>query len=105
MFLQISNQLETIIDENYISENFQENSDELLKNKVTSNLGLNNDSELLEFLLETYTGFDRVFKYFGIESDDTLIEESRKFDGISMEPRMEHKASLNSEQMQHIKNI
>tara|TARA_S200002703_G_scaffold3043_1_gene4517 strand:- start:2634 stop:6992 length:4359 start_codon:yes stop_codon:yes gene_type:complete len=83
LFLQISNQLETIIDENYISENFQENSDELLKNKVTSNLGLNNDSELLEFLLETYTGFDRVFKYFGIESDDTLIEESRKFDGIS----------------------
>ena len=83
LFLQISNQLETTINENYISNTFDEYNDNSIKNKITNNLGLNDDSELLEFLIETYEGFNKVFKSFGIDGDDTLIEESKKFDGVS----------------------
>jgi hypothetical protein len=81
LFLQLRDQIDNVIAVNPVEENFN-SSINSTKAAVAHNLGFSNESQLQEFINTTYTGFDKVIKYFKEGSEETLIEEINKFIGI-----------------------
>ncbi len=82
LFLQISKNLISQIEKNPIEENFSNYKSPATKKSVYQNLGLQNESELQEFINNTYTGFDRLIKQYEQDSDEVIIEELVKLDGV-----------------------
>lgn len=82
LLLDILTKLESAIDSNEISNTYNSYSDQSIKDNTIYNLGFNNSSELLEFILSIYSGIDKVFTYVG-DTDEILIEESKKVNGIA----------------------
>ena len=81
LLLDIMSRLESVIDLNEISNTFSNYTDVDIKNNVIYNLGFNNQSELLEFILSIYSGVDKIVTYHG-NTDDVLIEEYKQVSGI-----------------------
>jgi len=79
LFLQLSNQINQIIDNNPISVNFRENEDNFNYLEVAQNLGLKSQAELQQFIIDTYVGYDKIIT---LSSNDTSIKQTSKFIGI-----------------------
>lgn len=80
LFSQISNQFNQVIDNNPISNNFIQNSVNFNYLEVAQNLGLKKIPDLEKFIIETYTGFNKIKKLSS--GEDQLINELSKFVGI-----------------------
>lgn len=81
LFSQISNQLNQVLDNNPISNNFLQNSINFNYLEACQYLGLKNTAELEKFISETYVGFNKI-KNLSSESDQ-LISQVFKFTGIN----------------------
>jgi len=80
LFLQISDLVNQIIDNNPISQNFVNNSTSFNYYRVAEILGLKSTAELQEFIIQTYIGFDKIITLSNI--DDQSIQQTSKFIGI-----------------------
>lgn len=85
LFLQLEDNLIKIIDNNPISNNFfkRNNDSNLDVVKICQNLGFKNEADLSEFIINTYTGFDKVLVLNRNENSDVLSYQSVKFVGIA----------------------
>lgn len=81
LFIQIYDSIFKKLDQNEVEKNFQlfNESDKL---KASNLLGLKSISELQEFISNTYNGYSKILKYYSDDTKETLIEESKKFDGV-----------------------
>lgn len=82
LFIQTSNLLFKQIDSNELEKNYKDIS-ENDKLYVASKLGLKNTSELIEFIRKSYNGFSKILKYYSSDETGSVIEETKKFDGVS----------------------
>lgn len=85
LFLQLEDNLVNIIDNNTISNNFSAelNSQNFNIIQICQNLGFKNEPDLLQFIIDTYQGFDRVLVVNKTENSDVLSYQSVKFTGIA----------------------
>ena len=77
LFLQLSDQINNIIDNNPISQNFSSDSQSL--ENTAALLGFKTLQELSNFIVETYTGFDKIIN---LSNNDKSIQQISKFIGI-----------------------
>jgi hypothetical protein len=82
LFIQISELLMDTVNNHEISKSYNMLSD-VDKILVANSLGLKSIAELQEFILKTYTGFSKILKYYSEGDTSTLIEESKRFIGVS----------------------
>lgn len=80
LFLQISSLVNNIIDTNPISQTFVANSTNYNYVAIAQNLGLKSDAQLQQFIVDTYTGFDKIITLSN--TDDQSIQQMSKFIGI-----------------------
>lgn len=82
LFIQTSDIIFYNLDTNEIEKSFSSLNNDNEKIKVSQFLGLKSVSELQEFIRNTYDGFSKILKYYNTESQESLVEETKKFDGV-----------------------
>jgi hypothetical protein len=82
LFIQLYDSIFRTLDETEVGKNFDILSEDV-KIKCSHLLGLKKISELQEFITKTYTGYNKILKYYNDESKESLIEEFKKFVGVN----------------------
>ena len=85
LFLQLEDDLISIIDNNPISQNFFNQKQNLNLIKTCQNLGFKNEADLTQFIIDSYVGFDRILVLNRTENSDILSYQSVKFTGIAQQ--------------------
>ena len=85
LFLQLEDNLIKIINNNPISTNFSKEKQSANLIKICQNLGFKNEADLTQFIIDSYTGFDRVLVLNRTDNSDVLSYQSVKFAGIAQQ--------------------
>lgn len=80
LFLQLSQQINKILDNNPISDSFYSDEGSFNYLEIAQYLGLKSVAELQNFIIDTYNGFDKIIT---LSSGNDSVIQSSKFVGIN----------------------